>query len=171
MYGGDPEPCSEAAPDSRILRDIPFMWENNFFKWYRVTASRAVRPGDPLVKAGASWTVTTEVPFCDDQRPRQCLSEESIRQVRLLARRGPGWVVVGDPVVTAPAALRRALNTVRPAEQAPPGWRVMGLDARSSTSRCIGDPRTPLCAIETAMACDHWAATDQCEKIWVRGYE
>ncbi len=36
----------------------------------------------------------------------------------------------------------------------PPGhWRVMGQDDAHSTSRCIGKPDAPLCAVETMLAC------------------
>jgi len=39
------------------------------------------------------------------------------------------------------------------AKPKPARWRVMTLDDATSTSRCIGDPKTPLCAAETLMAC------------------
>ncbi len=39
------------------------------------------------------------------------------------------------------------------AKPKPARWRVMTLDDATSTSRCIGDPKTPLCAVETLMAC------------------
>jgi hypothetical protein len=36
----------------------------------------------------------------------------------------------------------------------PPGhWRVMHQTNEKSTSKCIGNPSTPLCAVETARAC------------------
>jgi hypothetical protein len=40
-----------------------------------------------------------------------------------------------------------------PAIDKPGYWRVMGQDDEHSTSRCIGNPDTPLCAIETIIAC------------------
>ena len=39
------------------------------------------------------------------------------------------------------------------AKPKPARWRVMTMEDATSTSRCIGDPRTPLCAVETHMAC------------------
>ena len=43
---------------------------------------------------------------------------------------------------------------VSPATKPKPArWRVMTMEDATSTSRCIGDPRTPLCAVETLMAC------------------
>jgi hypothetical protein len=35
----------------------------------------------------------------------------------------------------------------------PDQWHLMTHDDATSTSQCIGDPRTPLCAIETVLAC------------------
>ena len=40
-----------------------------------------------------------------------------------------------------------------PAKPKPARWRVMTMEDATSTSRCIGEPRTPLCAVETLMAC------------------
>ena len=38
----------------------------------------------------------------------------------------------------------------------PPGhWRVLTQDDATSTSKCIGNPKTPLCAVETLQACFH----------------
>ena len=39
------------------------------------------------------------------------------------------------------------------AKPKPARWRVMTMEDATSTSRCIGDPRTPLCAVETHTAC------------------
>jgi hypothetical protein len=52
------------------------------------------------------------------------------------------------PAVAAPAP---ALAADSWASQHP--WRVMTQSDAISTSRCIGDPKTPLCAIETVEAC------------------
>jgi hypothetical protein len=46
-----------------------------------------------------------------------------------------------------------AADPPAPTKPRPAHWRVMTYDDATSTSRCIGDPRTPLCAIETHMAC------------------
>ena len=53
---------------------------------------------------------------------------------------------------SAPPANQPATSPA-PAKPRPARWRVMTYDDATSTSRCIGDPRTPLCAIETHMAC------------------
>jgi hypothetical protein len=44
----------------------------------------------------------------------------------------------------------------------PGHWRVMGQDDEHSTSRCIGKPDTPLCAIETIIACFVRTNNDLC---------
>jgi len=33
-------------------------------------------------------------------------------------------------------------------------WWTLGWNAKTTTSHCIGDPRSPLCAAETMMACE-----------------
>ncbi len=36
----------------------------------------------------------------------------------------------------------------------PPGvWRMLGPDDQDTTSKCIGKPKTPICAVETVLAC------------------
>jgi hypothetical protein len=40
-----------------------------------------------------------------------------------------------------------------PAPDPPGHWRYITQDAERTTSQCIGDPKTPLCAMETVWAC------------------
>jgi hypothetical protein len=40
-----------------------------------------------------------------------------------------------------------------PKPDPPDFWRYITLDDATTTSKCIGDPRTPLCAVETMNAC------------------
>lgn len=50
----------------------------------------------------------------------------------------------------------------------PPGvWRALTLDDETSTSKCIGDPKTPLCALETTRACFWRALSRLCRKVEV----
>jgi hypothetical protein len=42
------------------------------------------------------------------------------------------------------------------------GYFVMNRDDATSSSKCIGDPKTPLCAVETAMACEIRGNDDLC---------
>lgn len=66
-------------------------------------------------------------------------------------------------VISMMAALTLALGVQAHAEDAlsvelppidgPDQWHLMTHDDATSTSQCIGDPRTPLCAIETVLAC------------------
>ena len=41
-------------------------------------------------------------------------------------------------------------------------YRVLTQDDATSTSKCIGDPKTPLCAVETMMACWTRGSDDLC---------
>ncbi|MBF0325053.1 MAG: hypothetical protein HQL42_08260 [Alphaproteobacteria bacterium] len=43
---------------------------------------------------------------------------------------------------------------------------VRSITRTHSDSRCIGDPRTPLCAVETFMACWARQAPDLCKMVW-----
>lgn len=55
--------------------------------------------------------------------------------------------------------------------------RILTHDPETSSSRCIGEPKTPLCAIETAWACQYWGRKSLCaaagipddyaEKKWI----
>ena len=40
-----------------------------------------------------------------------------------------------------------------------------------TTSRCVGDPRTPLCALDTWSACLLWGEPSLCEKVGLSGQE
>jgi hypothetical protein len=53
------------------------------------------------------------------------------------------------------------LPSVDPAGQ----YRLIGPAARSD-SRCIGSPETPLCAVETLLACFARRDTDLCRVVW-----
>lgn len=53
----------------------------------------------------------------------------------------------------------------RRSQDGPPPWRIIGQDDRSTTSRCIGRPETPLCAVETLLACFQWARPDLCRMV------
>ena len=58
----------------------------------------------------------------------------------------------GEVAVSAPDANADVLAPPT-AKPKPARWRIMTMEDATSTSRCIGDPRTPLCAVETLMAC------------------
>jgi hypothetical protein len=48
----------------------------------------------------------------------------------------------------------------------PPGvWRKLTHDDATTDSRCIGDPKTPLCAIETYFACFLRREPDYCDIV------
>lgn len=44
-------------------------------------------------------------------------------------------------------------------------WRIIGADEHSTSSRCIGRAETPLCAVETLLACFEWARPDLCRMV------
>lgn len=50
-------------------------------------------------------------------------------------------------------ALAQANDPVLPPPDPPGAWRKLTLDDATSSSRCIGNPVTPLCAVETYLAC------------------
>ncbi|PKU22521.1 hypothetical protein [Telmatospirillum siberiense] len=44
-------------------------------------------------------------------------------------------------------------------------WRIIGTDERATSSRCIGRAETPLCAVETLLACFEWGRPDLCRMV------
>ena len=75
----------------------------------------------------------------------------TLAAVLTLALVTPGHAA-GLAAESAPGANADALAP--PATKPKPArWRVMTMEDATSTSRCIGDPRTPLCTVETLMAC------------------
>jgi hypothetical protein len=62
------------------------------------------------------------------------------------------------------AALPALADDVPLPELTPKGqYLVMTEDDTTSTSKCIGDPKTPLCAVETLLACYQRNEPDLCE--------
>lgn len=61
----------------------------------------------------------------------------------------------------------------------PPGIALAGeamegeirvITPTEATSDCIGDPRTPLCAVETVIACDHDIRYEGCKEVGLKYY-
>jgi hypothetical protein len=50
-------------------------------------------------------------------------------------------------------------------EPPPPGWKVLRNPVQPHSSTCIGDPKTPICAVETALACIYLARADFCQSV------
>tara|TARA_R110000787_G_scaffold75747_1_gene167475 strand:- start:859 stop:1476 length:618 start_codon:yes stop_codon:yes gene_type:complete len=44
-------------------------------------------------------------------------------------------------------------------------WHVMDKLGEVESSKCVGDPKTPMCAVGTYFACDHRADNRLCEKV------
>jgi len=49
----------------------------------------------------------------------------------------------------------------------PDEWRFIGLE--DATSKCIGDPKTPLCAVETVIACFARMDISLCRRVGMTG--
>lgn len=50
-------------------------------------------------------------------------------------------------------------------------WRYVTQKDKTSTSKCIGDPKTPVCAVDTVMACSARYDDSICEKVnYLWGY-
>lgn len=50
---------------------------------------------------------------------------------------------------------------------APDEWRFISID--DATSKCIGDPKTPLCAVETVIACFARMDISLCQRVGQKG--
>lgn len=48
-------------------------------------------------------------------------------------------------------------------------WRVLDMTNEGSTSDCIGDPKTPLCAVETVSACFNRGEWNLCRRVGFLG--
>ncbi|MFA6020956.1 MAG: hypothetical protein WC722_11900 [Rhodospirillales bacterium] len=64
--------------------------------------------------------------------------------------------------VSGPAQADDAAQIDLPPIDGPDQWHLMTHDDATSTSQCIGDPKTPLCAIETVLACFLRAKVEFC---------
>jgi hypothetical protein len=51
------------------------------------------------------------------------------------------------------------------AQETPEDWRFLGWDQTATSSRCIGQPHTPLCAAETLLACFQRGKLDLCRLV------
>ncbi|MEG3620301.1 hypothetical protein V5T82_17690, partial [Magnetovibrio sp. PR-2] len=67
------------------------------------------------------------------------------------------------------ACTSHAQNEAKHLADVPPPDELRFISSDSSSSTCIGDPKTPLCAVETIMAC--FARMDKalCGKVGVKG--
>jgi hypothetical protein len=59
------------------------------------------------------------------------------------------------------SALAQDVPPVDPPDQ----WRTVGQNDATSSSRCIGQPTTPLCAVETLLACFQRGQLDLCRMV------
>jgi len=67
--------------------------------------------------------------------------------------------------VTAPQSFAQAPDPMLPPPDAPGVWRKMTRDDATTTSRCIGNPVTPLCAVETYLACFLRRQPELCDMV------
>ena len=79
--------------------------------------------------------------------------------------RGVLLVLLGLSSILMAAGTAVAEEGLATADAPPPaGWQVVGHGAADTTSRCIGDPKTPRCAMETLMACPIRGDYDLCRR-------
>ena len=110
------------------------------------------RPGDVAVRLW--WR------FCDRPNAERCMFWDYFPKTYVIRRVGALWHVVDVAFPATP----NSDESIGGHLDAPPGeQRVLTYDLSRGTSRCIGDPVTPLCAAETWEACpffyepDHFA--------------
>lgn len=65
----------------------------------------------------------------------------------------PAWLALSLALPMAAWAEDETPPVELPAIDGPDQWRLLTHDDATSTSKCIGDPITPLCAVETVLAC------------------
>jgi len=108
---------------------------------------------------------------CQDHIPRK------LRDIVYLVRRtGDRWAVVnyyvprpGEPFGPIPVIKRSTESVGDLAKPDPPGrWRMIGYSA--ATSPCIGQLTTPVCAVETLMACETQSNGELCRKARITGF-
>lgn len=87
------------------------------------------------------------------------------RIIALTAARAAALALVLAAILLLPApagAQPAAADPDLPAPDPPGVWRRLTHDDATSTSRCIGNPVTPLCAVETYLACFFRSRNDYC---------
>ncbi len=70
--------------------------------------------------------------------------------------------------ILAAAVVAVLISVITPAPVLADEFRVIDPMGKEDTSRCIGDPRTPLCALETLYACIYRGDISLCDKV---GYD
>jgi hypothetical protein len=122
--------------------------------WARDIGTHIWRPGDVGVRL---WWRN-----CDRPNGERCGFWEYFPKTYVIRRIGNLWHVVDVAYPATPSSdesYGRRLD-------APPGeQRVLTYDLARSTSRCIGNPVTPLCAAETWEACHFFYEPDYCATI------
>ena len=92
------------------------------------------------------------------------LPTEHGRRILAVAELGRGLMFLR--ILLAACCLAAIVFSAQPAGAGE--LRVLGRDIESSSSRCIGDPKTARCAAETALACIAWYDRNLCRTV---GYE
>lgn len=67
-------------------------------------------------------------------------------------------------LIAAPA-FAQASDPILPPPDPPGSWRRLTHDEASTTSKCIGNPVTPLCAVETYWACFLHRRPELCDMV------
>ena len=67
--------------------------------------------------------------------------------------------------LTAVPGLAGGVDPGLPAPDSPGYWRYVTQKDETSTSKCIGDPKTPICAVDTVMACFTRWDDSICDKV------
>lgn len=62
-------------------------------------------------------------------------------------------ILAGVVLMASSAAWAAPRDPDVPLTNARNDWWMIGKDAKTTTSKCIGNPKTPLCAVETVEAC------------------
>jgi hypothetical protein len=83
--------------------------------------------------------------------------------IDMLLRRIPIVALLALLILTNLAfAAEQKKDTELPSPDRPGTWRRMTQDPETTTSRCVGETRTPLCTIETFLACHIQADWELC---------
>ena len=75
------------------------------------------------------------------------------------------FALLGVIAVTADVQTASAQDADLPAVSQPGQWNYITQDNAASSSQCIGRPITPLCAVETMLACFQRGQFAMCQKV------
>jgi hypothetical protein len=160
---------------------------NEYWEKYRVLAAGRYRQGDrhfdewndelPWVPGDVWIIVYRENCYKEECSDLPARAQRYHHKRYILHQEADGWLAEDvrpvhshlRPPIAPPPAAQADPDLPRPD---PKGfWRDMTHDDSSTTSKCLGSRETPLCVVETRLACALRGDADLCRRVWYQGFK